>query len=189
MLRVGKKSTLSAALRTGHACFGMRHAGRGATRDIARRDQDAQANPLGTGALSDETKVVLGRFDLQAAFEKEPANAIARLHEQALNDDRRDIRYALAEICFLYGDKLSRSFFRSNKKRATDYFLLSAVYAYLYLLDDMVEPPPTAFDQRFRTACDLYNFSLWRALSPGNSGSVEFRCPTGSAGRKPCHHA
>ncbi len=30
--------------------------------------QDAQANPLGKAVLSDETKIVLDRFDLQTAF-------------------------------------------------------------------------------------------------------------------------
>ena len=136
--------------------------------------KDAQANPLGKAVLSDETKVVLDRFDLQRTFKSDPAAAIARLHEKALADDRRDIRYALAEICYLHGDQLRRSFFNGTRKRASDYFLMSAIYSYLYLLADMREPPPAAFDQRFRTACDLYNFSLWRSLSPGNGDKVTF---------------
>ena len=73
--------------------------------------QDALANPLSDAVLSDETKVVLDRFDLQRTFKRDPAAAIARLHEKALCDDRRDILYALAEICYLHGDSSGAAFF------------------------------------------------------------------------------
>ncbi len=136
--------------------------------------QDTVANPLSDGILSDGTKVVLERFDLYRKFKSSPAAAIAILHEKALRDGRRDILYALAEISYLHGEDLHGSFFPGSRKAAPDYFLLSAVYAYLYILGDMREPPPAAYDQRFRTACDLYNFSLWRALSNGNGGRLVF---------------
>lgn len=131
--------------------------------------QEEQENPLNETGLSNETKYILGRFDLQETFTNDPEQAIARLHEKALNDDRRDLLYVLAEISYAYADQLRRS-----RKRGSDYFFLSAVYAYIYLLADMEEPPPTAFDQRFRTACDLYNFSLWGALTEGKDGKIEF---------------
>ena len=137
--------------------------------------RDTFANPLSYGLLSDETKVVLDRFYLQEKFKDSPAEVIADLHKKALCDNRRDILYALAEITYLHGDTLQHSFFSSTRKKASDYFLLSAVYAYLYILGDMREPPPSAFDQRFRTACDLYNFSLWRALSTGNGGKLDLQ--------------
>lgn len=136
--------------------------------------EEAVANSLSNGVLSDGTKVVLKRFDLYGKFKSSPAAAIADLHEKALSDDRRDIRYALAEISYLYGDDLHGSFFPGNREAASDYFLLAAVYAYIYILGDMQEPPPPAYDYRFRTACDLYNFSLWRGLSNGNGGRLVF---------------
>jgi pimeloyl-ACP methyl ester carboxylesterase len=134
--------------------------------------QDTFANSLSDGVVSDNTKVVLDRFDLQQTFKKNPAAAIETLHKKALRDGRRDILYALSELCYEHGEQLHKSFFSSNRNSAPDYFLLSAVYAYLYILADMREPPPSAFDQRFRAACDLYNFSLWRALSTGNGGRL-----------------
>ncbi len=136
--------------------------------------ENEQANPLNDVVLSDESKAVLNRFNLLQKFKRNPAAAIAALHEKGLFDDRRDIRYALAEACYLYGDELQRSFFECKKKDASDYFILSAFYAYLYVLDGIREEPSTSFDQRFRTACDLYNFSLLRALSKGREGRVEF---------------
>ena len=135
--------------------------------------QDTFENPLSDRGVSDDTKVVLDRFDLQQQFKKSPAAVIENLHKKALSDGRRDILYALAEISYEQGEQLYKSFFSHNRDSASDYFLLSAVYAYLYILADMHEPPPSAFDQRFRTACDLYNFSLWRALSTGNGGKLD----------------
>ena len=137
--------------------------------------RDAFANPLSDRVLSDETKAVLDRFDLQEKVKSDPAAAIRLLHAKALADDRRDILYALAETSYQHGDRLQRSFFSSTRKQAPDYFLLSAVYAYLYLLGDMREPPPSSFDQRFRIACELYNFSLWRGLSTGKDGALDLQ--------------
>jgi len=136
--------------------------------------EDTVANPLSDDVLSDDTKVVLERFDLYRQFASSPEAAIALLHEKALCDGRRDLLYALAEIAYLHGENLHASFFPGNRKAASDYFLLSAVYAYLYILGNMREPAPAAFDYRFRTACDLYNFSLWRGLSNGNGGRLVF---------------
>jgi pimeloyl-ACP methyl ester carboxylesterase len=134
--------------------------------------QDTFENSLSDGVFSDSTKVVLDRFDLQQTFKKNPASVIETLHKKALDDGRRDIIYALAELCYEHGEQLHKSFFSSTRKSASGYFLLSAVYAYFYILSDMREPPPSAFDQRFRAACDLYNFSLWRALATGNGGRL-----------------
>jgi len=136
---------------------------------------DKIASPLDDGMLSDATRFVLNRFNLYQQYEKDPAAAIASLHEKALSDERRDILYALAEISYQHGDRARRSFFSGARKQASGYFLLSAVYAYLYILSDMREPPPAAFDQRFRTACDLYNFSLWQALTTGDDGRLMLR--------------
>lgn len=134
--------------------------------------QDTFGNSLSDGVFSDNTKVVLDRFDLQQTFKKNPDAVIDTLHKKALSDGRRDILYALAEVCYEHGEQLHKSFFSRTSQRASDYFLLSAVYAYFYILADMREPPPSAFDQRFRAACDLYNFSLWRALSSGTGSGL-----------------
>ncbi|WP_136808255.1 esterase/lipase family protein [Desulfosediminicola flagellatus] len=56
---------------------------------------------------------------------------------------------------------------------APDYFLLASIYAYSFLLDDRSEPVLNAFDIRARTACDLYNFGLWRGMATGNKGALD----------------
>ena len=136
--------------------------------------EDAYANPLSTGVASDQTHAVLVRYDLDRQFESDPAKAIAALHDKALHDDRRDILYALAEMSYLHGDQLEKNGALEVRVTAPDYFLLAAFYAYLFILEDRPEPPPNGFDHRFRNACDLYNFSLWRGFANGEDAGLVF---------------
>lgn len=130
-------------------------------------------NPLTEGRASNATDIVLQRFNLTREFERDPAGVIVALHQRALHDDRRDLLYALAELCYLYGEKLDKRMKPADRKLAPDYFLSTATYAYLFLLDVRREPPPNPFDTRARTATDLYNFALWRGLATGDAGTLE----------------
>lgn len=143
-------------------------------RQVSPRDsyRDSVINPLTEGVASNETNIVLHRFDLSSKYESDPAEAIEFLHDKALHDDRRDTLYALAELSYLYGEQLLQSTDEADQGLAPDYFLLASIYAYLFLLDDRPEPAPTAFDIRTRTACDLYNFALWRGMATGESGAL-----------------
>ena len=129
--------------------------------------QDAYANPLSAGVASDQAKYVLNRYNLLKKFAHDPAATIADLHEKALHDDRRDILYALSEVSYLYGDQLANSAQQEDQRLAPDYFLLSALYAYYFVVAERPDPPPTSVDHRVRNACDLYNFGLWRGLATG----------------------
>jgi pimeloyl-ACP methyl ester carboxylesterase len=124
------------------------------------------ANPLSPGTPSNSAKAVLNRYDLLNTFQNDPEAAIASLHATALHDDRRDILYALAETSYLYGDKLMNGDSLDHDE-APGYFLLAAIYSYVFILDERAEPPPTAYDQRFRNACEIYNYSLWRGFATG----------------------
>jgi pimeloyl-ACP methyl ester carboxylesterase len=133
------------------------------------------ANPLGAGVMRDDTYVVLQRFNLQQTHDQAPETAIRELHAKALDDGRRDIRYALAELCYLQGQRSEELLTEEGRRRGSDYFLMAAVYAYHYLLADGREPPPDPWDYRFRSACDIYNTSLWRALTSGEQSVLVWR--------------
>ena len=143
-------------------------------RQVSPRDsyQNLMANPLTEGVASNATNIVLRRFDLTREYERKPAGVIDYLHDQALHDDRRDTLYALAELCYLYGERLGKSLESADQELAPDYFLLASIYAYHFLLDERSEPPPNAFDVRARTACDLYNFALWQGIATGKAGTL-----------------
>ena len=126
------------------------------------------------GRLSDPAQLVLYRFDLEKSFAKEPAETLRLLHERACRDDRRDLLYALAELNYYHAERLLRSVKPGVPRMAPDYYLSAAIYAWLYLLGEGPEPPPNAFEWRFRVACDLYNSALGRAFMyhPGTNDSV-----------------
>jgi hypothetical protein len=128
-------------------------------------------NPMGQGTLSNSAKAVLQRYNLGETFSNDLSGAMKFLHETAIKDDRRDILFALAELSYLGGEQLAAN----ESPDAPDAFLHAAVYAYLYLLGDGTQPPPTAYDIRFREACDLYNRALGRAFPAKEDGSLDFR--------------
>jgi len=129
-------------------------------------------NPLGEGVLSNSARAVLQRYDLNETFNDDPEKVIRLMTGAAKVDERRDILFALAELSYLYGERLQGSNSWDDVAHAPDYFLLSAVYAYLYLLGDGKEPPPSAWNVRFREACDLYNRALGRGFPAGEDGSL-----------------
>jgi pimeloyl-ACP methyl ester carboxylesterase len=128
--------------------------------------EQANVNALNSGEYSGETRLVLHRFDFEQQFQDEPAKTLQELHQKACADERRDLLFALAELCYLHGEHLRRD--RDLKpwipKPAEDYFLCSAIYACLYLFGPGKEPPPSPFDSEFHPACSLYNRALARGF-------------------------
>lgn len=127
---------------------------------------------LGDEKLSESSKTILQRYNLLAVQTEDFMAAIKALDVISKSDDRRDILFTLSELCYLQGQKLLKNGADSGRNRSQDLFLQSAVYAYFYLLADMREPPPTAYDLRFREACNLYNHSLYQAFPTNNDNSL-----------------
>lgn len=134
--------------------------------------RQSTVNPINEGVPSAATRVVLQRHDLTRTASDDPVGTIRFLNETAKVDDRRDLLFALAELSYLHGERLRGSHFSKDAAHAPDYFLLTAVYAYLYLLGDGRESPPSAWDVRFREACDLYNRALAKGFPVDEGGSL-----------------
>jgi len=130
--------------------------------------QEAYANPLSSGVLSDQVKYVLNRYNLLDKYDKEPAATLAELHQKALHDDRGDILYSLAECSYLYGSQLADSYSEQEQKLAPDYFLLSALYSFYFVNGERSRQRLSIFDHRARTAVDIYNFGLWQGFASGD---------------------
>ena len=87
-----------------------------------------------------------------------------QLHAKAVATGERDLLFALAELSYLAGDHFSRSVNAPIARDPRDYYLGAAVYAWLFLFGEGTDRSPDAFDRRFRTACDLYNYGwAWRS--------------------------
>jgi pimeloyl-ACP methyl ester carboxylesterase len=114
---------------------------------------------------SPPTQAVLCRFDQLKQFSRSPDATIHLIHQKAVESRQRDLLFALAELNYLAAERVQRSVKPWDTRDARDYYLASAVYAWFFLFGDAAEPLPDAFDQRFGTACELYNFGLGLAFT------------------------
>lgn len=138
----------------------------GADRVTARQVYtQLEANALRTGKPSGTTVAILHRYDLDRLAVSQPDEAVRQLHQKALETGDRDLLFALAELSYVAGDHIRHSVKPWDPRDPRDYYLGSAVYAWLFLFGDGTDPPAGPFDRRFRLACDFYNYSLGLALT------------------------
>jgi len=127
-------------------------------------DQELTSYALSTDTPSATTRIVLSRRNLLNEYDHSHKAALARLHQIYLGPvGSRDDAFALAELSFLYA--------KATANRA--YYLASALYAYAFLFPDNEAEIPSAFDRRFRQACDLYNRALTEGLKSTDRVEVE----------------
>jgi pimeloyl-ACP methyl ester carboxylesterase len=138
----------------------------GADRVTARQVYaQVEANALRTGKPSAETVAILHRYDLDRVAARQPDDAVRQLHHKALAIGDRDMLFALAEMSYVAGDTIRKSVKPRALRDARDYYLGSAVYAWLFLFGEGKDAPPGPFDRRFREACDFYNSGVGLALT------------------------
>jgi len=126
-----------------------------------------EASALSSGKPGPSTVTILHRYGLDRLAVEHPDEAVRQLHQKAEATGERDLLFALAEMSYVAADHIRRSVKPWDPRDARDYYLGSAVYAWLYLFGEGKDPSPSAFDRRFRGACDLYNYSLGLALVEG----------------------
>jgi pimeloyl-ACP methyl ester carboxylesterase len=129
---------------------------------------DATTSAISTGEPSADTRGVLWRLGLARAWEKTPRHTLQRLHALAMAPGAQDEVFALAELSYITAEREAA---KRTTKDARALYLSAATYAYFYLVgaDDGTR---TAFDSRFRLACELYNRGLARALT-SSDGEVK----------------
>jgi pimeloyl-ACP methyl ester carboxylesterase len=146
----------------------------GATKVSPRQAyQHLHENALNSSQCSADTMKVLNRYDLDAAFRKNPDATLQKLQAIACTDDRRDLLYALSELNYFNADRQSRSVKPGEWRGARNSYFASAIYAYLYLFGEGKEAPPSPFDIRVRVAGDLYNWGLAQGLMVNTNALVE----------------
>lgn len=179
-MRLGKRLLLCVTLLTAGGCatpVGVTSSGR--SYGLAQIERSA----LDSRDVSSYTAVVLHRYNLERVHAGAPLRCLTELHRYATTDNRRDTLFALSELSFQLG-QANRTFTVDGRKLAPEnFYVASAVYAYLFLLGPGQDAPPDAFDRRFRFACDFYNRSLGYVVGhregKGASGDVEWALPVG----------
>lgn len=129
------------------------------------------------GDVSARTLQTLRGHDLEKVYQRKPEEAFHRLRAITAKNTERDCLFALAEMSYVLGHHAERK----DPAASCHYYFLCAGYAYHYLFEAVPDPPAskdvvarvrselsaeaeTAFDPRFRLACDLYNVGLARCL-------------------------
>ena len=138
-----------------------------------------EANALSAGRPSSSTESILHRYDVDAIFHEDPEKAVTELHFRAVANNERDLLYALAEVSFTAAEAVEKSVKPWDTRDARDYYLATAVYAWLFLFGEADTPTPSPFDRRFRSACDLYNHGLGLAFSDPKGTNAVARFDSG----------
>ena len=126
--------------------------------------QELTRSALNSSTPSFFSENVLHRVNLTETFRRDPGAALAELHRLVVGaNEREDLLFALAELSFLYADNTQRK----------DFYLQAAVSAWAYLFPGGAGARPEEFDPRLRTATDLYNRGLTRALASADDSVVE----------------
>ena len=155
----GRLLLLGALCVTLAACTGPVRAVR-VDRTVAHRDLTRSV--VTTGQLSWATRDVLLERGLYDTFDDRPEVAIAELHRAMVDaQGDEDLLYALAEASFLHG----------QAARTREYQMAAAIYAYAFLFPED-GPRLGPFDPRFRSAADLYNWSLTAAFASQDGSEV-----------------
>jgi pimeloyl-ACP methyl ester carboxylesterase len=129
-------------------------------------ERELDSNVISTGHVSESTAIVLHRERLSEGFHAAPDEAIVSLHRTVVaGESDPDLLFALAEMAFHRAEETGRQ----------GDFLSALVYAYAFLFPDDAVRRPSAFDPRFRTACDIYNRSLTWAFASADRSRVELR--------------
>jgi pimeloyl-ACP methyl ester carboxylesterase len=122
-----------------------------------------RASALTCGDLSPRTWQTLRQFDLAETYRRKPAEAVARLHVEAVHTPQPDLLFALAEVSYLRGREAEEQ----QDAEAIGCYYRCAGYAYHFLFDPRPrgEAALSSFDPRHRLACDLYNSSVAKCLA------------------------
>ena len=123
------------------------------------------ARPASTLRSDSLAASVLHRYELEDRFRRAPRETLQMLHEKAIHEPRRDLLLGLAELNYIEGERLRHSVKPWDPNHSHDYFLASAIYAWLFLFADAPEATPSPAEPRFRNACILYNCALFHSLS------------------------
>jgi pimeloyl-ACP methyl ester carboxylesterase len=122
--------------------------------DARQVHRELSANAISTGQASAATRELLTRLGLRERFREDPEAVIAELHRGLAPSGDEDRVFALAELCFLHGER----------RRLRPYLAAAAVYAYAFLFPGESAPHPEAFEPRVAIARNLYNRGLTLGL-------------------------
>lgn len=131
-----------------------------------------QRSALTHSSPSDYAEQFLRQRDLLDKQRSDPVDVICTIGSELRESPSRPTASVLAELCYLQAKRIRRKPDRSHELYTT-----ALLYAYAYLFDDELGPPPNIYDPRFRLACDLYNRSLAKLVNLRSRLSHDWETP------------
>jgi pimeloyl-ACP methyl ester carboxylesterase len=133
---------------------------------------DSQRSALNSEQLSDLSQQTIRQLDLVEEQRHHSPELIEELIGELKQSPSRQLTSVLAEICYLQGKQNSRQLPKSLPLYAS-----AARLAYAFLFDDGLGEAASAYDPRFRQACDIYNRSLAKLVMAANIGQSRWGDP------------
>lgn len=131
--------------------------------------RDLTQSILSTSNLSEKSRILLRRMNMEALWKNDPAEVLAQLHTRVarpMNEYDAELRAgvmdSVAELAFAYAEQ-------SGDRR---YYLAAALYAWLYLFPLDEKDAPAAVDRGVRLSADIYNRGIALAFLDPDSGEV-----------------
>ncbi|BBM84742.1 esterase/lipase family protein [Candidatus Uabimicrobium amorphum] len=119
--------------------------------------QDQQSNVLNSQILSPQTQQQLRIYLLTDLFLESPGKAIVGLQKQLINEKKREVCLAVAELYYDYANK------SQTYKEKIKYYTESMKYSYFYMFDKNLGEQ-YSFDTNFKLIADIYNQSLTKCV-------------------------
>ena len=123
---------------------------------------EARRSALDSNELSDTTRNILRRRELQTLAKTDVHATVLALIKEMRETRDRDLAIVIAELAFREAERWTtpnRTILGTTLR-----------YSYAFLFDPKLEPAPDPFDIRFRWACDMYNRTLARFVRISDSG-------------------
>ena len=112
------------------------------------------------GRPGDDGLMLLQRRGMADAFDRDPEGTMRRLHEAAAGGAGMEDYHALADLSMAQAARLARSPKAGDARRAPEWHLAAAAYAWFFVMGDGNAAEMNPLDRRVRSACDIYNSAV-----------------------------
>lgn len=133
--------------------------------------RELAGNIISQGELSERTRILLRRANMEQRWRRDPVGVLAALHETATTATGT---FDVELVAGLMDSMAELAFAHASDSREQRYFLAAALYAWVFLLPSDPAFAPSALERGVRLAADIYNRSIALAFMDRETGEVHF---------------
>ena len=138
--------------------------------DFERRYEEMSRSALNSASPSERTMLFLRQRDLIDAWKRDPIPMMTELDRTFHQNPDRETLFALMELCYLEAHRAPKL-----SDLAVKLYRSCTLYAYNYLFDAKLGPPPSSYHPHSRLACEFYNRSLAAQILYNRNRNIGYR--------------